>query len=42
MPRTRIAESKVICILHSDRYYKIASHRGFYLKKGLNSWSQVG
>lgn len=42
IPRTRIAESKVICILHPDRYYKIASHRGFYLKKGLNSWSQVG
>lgn len=42
IPRTRIAESKVICILHLDRYYKIASHPGFYLKKSLHSWSQVG
>ena len=42
IPRTRIAESKVICILHLDRYYKIASHPGFHLKKSLHSWSQVG
>lgn len=42
IPRTRIAESKVICILYPDRYYKVASHPGFYLKESLNSWESSG
>ena len=42
IPRTRIAESKVICILYPDRYYEIASHPGFYLKESLNSWESSG
>lgn len=42
VPRTRIAGSKAICMLHFDRSHKIAFHPVFYLKKRSEYWVPGG